>query len=82
MMAADTIAPTTISQGWKAPGGDPPKLGRARASYRDGDNPEPVSLSNEKSVPARGHLPFRVPDNLTELRDQRRWRNESPYMDT
>ncbi len=40
---------TTISQVFVALGGDEPKLGRARAFYRDGDNRQAVSLNDAKN---------------------------------
>lgn len=37
-----------ISVIWKALGGDAPRRGRARAFYRGGDNPDAISLNDEK----------------------------------
>ena len=48
MTAADIIGATTITQVWVAQGGDPPKHGRARAFFRNGDNPQAVSLNDAK----------------------------------
>jgi hypothetical protein len=45
---ADILAATTISRVFMALGGDKPKSGRARAFYRDGDNPQAVSLDDHK----------------------------------
>jgi hypothetical protein len=49
MTATDITAATTITEVWKALGGDPPKRGRARAFWRDGDNRGAISLSDEKA---------------------------------
>jgi hypothetical protein len=49
MTATIIIGAITITQVWKALGGDPPKRGRARAFWRDGDNRGAVSLSDEKA---------------------------------
>ncbi len=48
MTAADIIRSTSITAVWAGLGGDPPERGRARAFYRDGDNPHAVSLSDAK----------------------------------
>src|SRR6266849_2375796 len=50
MTAAGIVAARPISEIWVALGGDPPKHGRARAFYRDGDNPQAVSLNDSKAV--------------------------------
>lgn len=50
MTGATIISATSITRVWIALGGDPPIRGRARAFYRDGDNPQAVSLDNEKGV--------------------------------
>jgi hypothetical protein len=42
------VRATTIGRVWIALGGDPPKRGRARAFYRDGTNPQAVSLNDSK----------------------------------
>jgi hypothetical protein len=47
---ADIISARPLSQVWDALGGSPPKRGRARAFFRDGDNPFAVSLNDEKGV--------------------------------
>jgi hypothetical protein len=47
--ATDIVGAITITQVWQALGGDPPKRGRARAFWRDGDNRGAVSLSDEKA---------------------------------
>lgn len=48
MTPAQIVAATTITQVWVGLGGEPPKRGRARAFYRDGDNLDAVSLNDTK----------------------------------
>jgi hypothetical protein len=48
MTAADIIRTTTITEVWIGLGGDPPVRNRARAFYRDGDNPQAVFLNEAK----------------------------------
>jgi len=50
MNAGSIVAATTITKVWLALGGDPPKRGRARAFYRDGNNQQAVSLSDSKGA--------------------------------
>jgi hypothetical protein len=50
MKAGSIVAATTITKVWLALGGDPPKRGRARAFYRNGNNPQAVSLSDSKGA--------------------------------
>ncbi len=47
-MNATIVTAVTISQVFVALGGDPPKRGRARAFYRNGDNAQAVSLDDAK----------------------------------
>lgn len=47
--AAEIISRVCISDVWQALGGDPPKRGRARAFWRDGDGLN-VSLSDDKDA--------------------------------
>jgi hypothetical protein len=49
MTATDIVGAIAITQVWQALGGDPPKRGRARAFWRDGDSRGAVSLSDEKA---------------------------------
>ena len=46
----ELIAAKPISEVWIALGGPPPKRGRARAFFRDGDNPFAVSLNDANGV--------------------------------
>jgi hypothetical protein len=48
--AADVVRSTPISTVFAWLGGDPPKRGRARAFWRDGDNQQAVSLSDAKAA--------------------------------
>jgi hypothetical protein len=48
MTAADIIRATTITAVWVGLGGDPPVHNRARAFYRNGDNPQAVLLDDAK----------------------------------
>jgi len=48
MTAADIVRSTTITAVWVGLGGDPPVHNRARAFYRNGDNPEAVLLNDAK----------------------------------
>lgn len=48
MTIDDIIFSQPISAIWTALGGDAPRRGRARAFYRKGDNPDAVSLNDEK----------------------------------
>jgi hypothetical protein len=50
MNATDIIASTNITNVWLGLGGDPPKRGRARAFYRDGNNQQAVSLDDSKGA--------------------------------
>lgn len=50
MNAADIVSATTITRVWLALGGPEPKRGRARAFYRDGNNPQAVSLNDSKGA--------------------------------
>jgi hypothetical protein len=45
---AEIVAARPISEIWVGLGGEPPKRGRARAFDRNGDNPDAVSLNDEK----------------------------------
>jgi hypothetical protein len=49
MTAAAIVSARPISEIWVALGGDVPRHGRARAFYRDGDNPQAVSLNDAKT---------------------------------
>ena len=49
MTAAEIVASRPITEVWVALGGDPPKHGRARAFFRDGDNPHAVSINNTRA---------------------------------
>jgi hypothetical protein len=49
MTAAAIVAAQPISAIWIALGGDVPRHGRARAFYRNGDNPQAVSLNDAKA---------------------------------
>ena len=48
MNVSALIAAVPISRAWVELGGDSPRRGRARAFYRDGDNPGAVSLNDDK----------------------------------
>ncbi len=48
MTAAEVVAAGRISEVWAALGGDPPKHGRARAFFREGNNSSAVSLNDAK----------------------------------
>jgi hypothetical protein len=48
MNIAGIIFAQPISTVWQVLGGDPPRCGRARAFYRNGENPGAVSLNDEK----------------------------------
>ena len=48
MTAVEIVEARPISQVFIALGGDPPKRGRARAFWRDGDNPQAISLNDSK----------------------------------
>ncbi len=48
--AVEIVSRARISDVWVALGGDQPKRGRAPAFYRDGDNPEAVSLDDRRGV--------------------------------
>lgn len=50
MTAGEVCALQPISSVWVALGGDPPKHGRARAFFRDGDNLQAVSLNDDKGA--------------------------------
>jgi hypothetical protein len=45
---AEVISARPITEVWIALGGPPPKRGRSRAFFRDGDNPFAVSLNDSK----------------------------------
>jgi hypothetical protein len=47
---AEVINTRSITEVWIALGGPPPKRGRARAFFRDGDNPFAVSLKDSKGA--------------------------------
>jgi hypothetical protein len=49
MTVSGLLAARPITEIWVALGGDHPKHGRARAFYRDGDNPQAVSLNDAKA---------------------------------
>jgi hypothetical protein len=49
MNVTHIIGATTITNVWLELGGEPPKHGRARAFYRDGNNQQAVSLNDEKT---------------------------------
>ena len=46
--AGDVVGATKITRVFSALGGAEPKHGRARAFWRDGDNPQAISLNDEK----------------------------------
>jgi len=48
MTASEIVAARPISEVWAALGGDPPKHGRARAFFREGNNLSAVSISDSK----------------------------------
>jgi hypothetical protein len=48
MTATEIATLRPISEVWQALGGDAPVRGRAKAFFRDGDNPQTISLSDEK----------------------------------
>jgi hypothetical protein len=48
MTAANIISATTITAVWVGLGGDPPDRGRARAFYRNGENPQAVAINEAK----------------------------------
>jgi hypothetical protein len=48
MNAAAIVAARSVTTVWLALGGDAPRRGRARAFYRDGNNPQAVSLNEAK----------------------------------
>ncbi len=48
MTATEVVAAGRISGVWAALGGDPPKSGRERAFFRDGNNSSAVSLNDSK----------------------------------
>lgn len=50
MNAGEICALRPISEVWQALGGDPPRHGRARAFFRDGDNLQAVSLNDGKGA--------------------------------
>jgi len=50
MTAVDIIAATTITATWVGLGGDLPRHGRARAFYRNGDNPQAVSFDDREGT--------------------------------
>lgn len=50
MNAAEIVGAASITKVWEALGGDPPKHGRAPAFYRDGANPQAVSLDDKKGI--------------------------------
>jgi hypothetical protein len=50
MTVVDIIAATTITSTWVGLGGDLPQHGRARAFYRNGDNPQAVSFDDSKGI--------------------------------
>jgi hypothetical protein len=50
MNAAEIVGSTSITKVWETLGGDRPKHGRAPAFYRNGDNPQAVSLDDRKGI--------------------------------
>jgi len=48
MTVSEIVAAGRISEVWAALGGDPPKHGRARAFFREGNNSSAVSLNDAK----------------------------------
>jgi hypothetical protein len=50
MTAGEICELQPISSVWAALGGDPPKHGRARAFFRDGDNLQAISLNDDKGA--------------------------------
>ena len=48
MRATEICALRPISDVWQALGGDPPVRGRAKAFFREGDNPQAISLNADK----------------------------------
>ena len=48
MNAPAIVTSSSVTTVWLALGGDTPRRGRARAFYRDGDNPQAVSLNEAK----------------------------------
>jgi hypothetical protein len=48
MTAGEIVALRPITEVWQALGGEPPKRGRARAFWRDGDNLQAISFDDSK----------------------------------